>query len=231
MSRAFKYTLLMASLPHHPKHLLSAIQPPISQIQLYKRLALLDEHDREQLQRIERMLFWSHARDADSNEIIAQDNAILASINNSCLKNLLCWRLTTRTLISALRLRHKGFRPAHAQDFKGFGKWPALVVKNWDRSDFGVNRVDAPWLGKANDYITQNKPLELETLLLDISWQYYARLCNQHVFDFEAVVLYVLRWDVINRWSHYNRDYFKDTALTNFNQLIDQGLSLCPTDF
>lgn len=231
MSRAFKYTLLMASLPHHPKDLLSATQPPISQIQLDKRLALLDKRDRAELENIEQIIFWSHARDAASEAIIAEDNAVLATINNTCLKNLLLWRLTTRTLISALRLRHNGFKPAGKNGFIGFGKWPAIIEKNWDLPNFGISPIQVPWLSSANKFIVQNQPMELEKLLLNMSWKYYADLCNRHTFDFEAVVIYVLRWDVINRWSHYNRDYFKETALANFNQLVSEGLSICPFNF
>lgn len=221
----------MASLPHHPKEFLNATQPPVSHIQLDKRLALLDKNDREELESIEQMLFWSHARDADSEEIIAQDNAALAKIKKPFLNNLVLWRLTTRTLVSALRLRHAGFTPPNKNAFMGFGKWLPIIAKNWGRPDFGINPIEVPWLAKANEFIIHNQPLELEKLLLTMSWRYYANLSNWHTFDFEAVVIYVMRWDVINRWSHYNRDYFKETALANFNQLVDSGLSNCPTRF
>jgi hypothetical protein len=231
VTRAFKYTMLMASLPLHPADLLSARQPPVSRIQLDKRLALLDKHDREELESIEQMIFWSHARDASSEEIIAQDNAALAMIKNPFLKHLVLWRLTTRTLVSGLRLRHAGFTPPNKNSFIGFGKWLPAIAKNWERPDFGINPIEVPWLAKANEFIVRNQPLELEKLLLTMSWRYYAKLSNQHTFDFEAVVIYVMRWDVINRWSHYNRDYFKETALANFNKLVDASLSGCPTSF
>lgn len=231
MSLAFKYTLLMASLPLHPNDFLSAIQPPVSRIQLDKRLALLDKHDREELASIEQMIFWSHARDASSEEIIAQDDAALAMIKNPFLKQLVLWRLTTRTLVSGLRLRHAGFTPPSKNSFMGFGKWLPAIAKNWECPNFGINPIEVPWLGKANELIVQNQPFELEKLLLSMSWHYYAKLGNQHVFDFEAVVIYVMRWDVINRWSHYNRDYFRETALANFNKLVDESLSNCPTSF
>jgi hypothetical protein len=228
VSRAFKYTMLMASLPHHPKSFIGAIRPPISRIQLDKRLILLDAQDREELQSIEQMLFWSHARDASNEAIIAQDNAALARINNSFLKELVLWRLTNRTIISALRLRHTGYIPASKAPFMGFGKWLPVITKHWERPDFGISPVDMPWVGKANDCILNNKPFELERLLLSMAWTYYANLSNWHTFDFEAVMIYVLRWDIINRWSQYNRDYFKETALANFNQLVDSGLRNCP---
>ncbi len=231
MSRAFKYTLLMSSLPRHPKDLLTAMLPPISRIQLDKRLVLLDEQDRNELNHIEQVIFWSHARDASSEQVIAQDNAAIAGIKTKLLKDLVLWRLTTRTLMSALRMRHAGFVPNAQNRFIGFGKWPAQIEKNWGQPNFGINPIEISWLSKASDYIAQNQPLELEKLLLDLSWKYYANLGNDHVFDFEAVAIYVLRWDVINRWSHYNRDYFKETALANFNQLVDAGLNNCPTSF
>lgn len=231
MSSAFKYTFLMASLPPHSNDFLCAAQPPISKIQLDKRLALLDKHDREELESIEQMLFWSHARDAKDEEIIEQDNATLSKIKIPFLKQLALWRLTTRTLVSALRLRHAGFIPPSKNCFMGFGKWLPVIAKNWERPDFGINPIEVPWLIKANECIVQNKPLELEKLLLSMAWRYYVKLSEQHTFDFEAVVIYVMRWDVTNQWSHYNRDYFKDVAVANFNQLVDNGLINCPTSF
>ncbi len=231
MSRAFKYTMLMASLPLHPKDFLTATQPPILRIQLEKRLALLDKNDREELDSIEQMIFWSYARDASSEDIIAQDQVALAKIKHPFLNQLVLWRLTTRTLVSALRLRHAGFQPPNKHAFMGFGKWLPTIAKHWEQPDFGISRTEVPWLAKANELIIQHQPLELEKLLLAMSWRYYIQLSNWHTFDFEAVVIYSMRWDVLNRWSRYNRDYFKDSALTNFNQLVEQGLCNCPTHF
>lgn len=231
MSRAFKYTLLIASLPHHPHDLLSAKQPPISEIQLEKRLQLLTPEDRAQLDSIEKVIFWSHVRDVPEAEIIAQDNAVLAAIRNPFLKELLLWRLSLRTLMSALRLRHQGFKPGPGKAFLGFGKWPAVIGKHWDHPRFGISPVDAPWLTAANELIGQNRTLELEKLLLHLSWRHYTDLSVRHLFDFEAVVLYVLRWDVINRWSQYYREHINESALSHFMQLVENGLSMCPSQF
>lgn len=231
MSRAFKYTMLMSSLPRHPKDLLSANLPPISRIQLDKRLVHLDKQDAEELKRIEEIILRSHARDAKSEDIIAQDNAALSSITNTLIQELALWRLTTRTLITGLRLRHAGSPPPTKNSFIGHSKWLRCIEKNWTHPTFGISPIEFPWLAKANALLIQNETLELEKLLLDLSWRYYANLGNQHTFDFEAVVLYVLQWDVINRWSHYNRDFFKEAALTNFNKLVSDGLANVLTSF
>lgn len=229
MNHGFKYTLLMSSLPRHPKDLLSATLPPISRIQLDKRLVLLDAQDSAELKRIEQIIFWSHARDASSADIVAQDNAALATLQNHVLKELVLWRLSVRTLMSALRLRHAGAEPPAPKTFIGFSPWLRSIEQHWTHPTFAISPLAVPWLAQADAYLRQQQPLELETLLLDMSWRYYAKLGDYHTFDFEAVALYVLQWDVINRWSHYNRDYFKDTALANFNKLVDSALAGCDT--
>ena len=45
--------------------------------------------------------------------------------------------------------------------------------------------------------------LGFEKALLQLVWTYLSRKTEGHYFDFEAVVLYAQRWDVIHRWSMY----------------------------
>lgn len=222
MLRNYRYTLLISSLPRHPNDLLSSKQPPLSRIQLDNRLVLLAPEDRKLLDQIEEIICWSHARDADTESIITQDLAALAKINSQSLQEIIQFRLTTRTLMAALRLRNSGFRPGPNQAFVGFGSLPQKINKHWDQDYFGISLLDFPWLPQAKRLLEQRAALKLESLLLDLSWQFYAKLNNYHLFNFEAVVIYVLRWDVINRWSHYNRDFFKDTALENFKTLASK---------
>jgi hypothetical protein len=69
--------------------------------------------------------------------------------------------------------------------------------------------------------MANNETLALDKLLLNLSWQYYARLNRGHYFDFPAVVLYVLRWDMIHRWVSYDAD----RALLRFNELVNAGMA------
>jgi len=222
----FKYTMLLASLPVHPPRLFSVIQTPLSRIQLDKRLALLDGKDSEDLRRIEELLHWSQITNATDEFIIKKSVEVVDSINDHFLKQIIIWRLELRTLLSALRMRHAGVRKPPKNTFPGIGRWLEYIEKYWDKNDFGIgHRV--PWIIPAQQLLIQNKSYELEKLLLDLVWQYYAEKCSQHYFDFPAVVIYVLRWDIANRWSHYNAD----EAIKRFDELVDAGLEGFVADF
>jgi len=51
-------------------------------------------------------------------------------------------------------------------------------------------------------------------------WQHYISIGSQHYFDFPAVVIYVLKWDMIKCWTNYNAD----KAMERFDELVDAGL-------
>lgn len=219
IGKRFKYTMLLTSLPPHAPDLFSTTQTPVSRIQLDKRLALLDDRDAEDLRRIEALLHWSHAGTGTDELIVRESHEKMALINDDFLRKMIYWRLELRTLVSALRKRHAGMPAPEKDTFAGFGKWPYFVVKNWHEPDFGVGHL-VPWLSQAQELIAQNKIHALEKLLLNLVWQYYAREGSQHYFDFPAVVIYVLRWNVINRWTHYNTA----DAVRRFNRLVDAGI-------
>ena len=122
--------------------------------------------------------------------------------------------------MSALRRRHSGEVSPPDTVFHGFSKWPGLIIKHWHEKDFGIGHL-LPWIHEANSLLEQDKTFELEKALLDLVWRHYARVGSHHYFDFPAVVIYVLRWDVINRWSGYN----KDLAILRFDELVTAGLA------
>ncbi len=60
----------------------------------------------------------------------------------------------------------------------------------------------------------------MERLLFEVVWDKLGRLGEGHYFDFEAVVLYVLRWNLADRWSRYQGE----AAVERFRSLVDSGL-------
>ena len=67
----------------------------------------------------------------------------------------------------------------------------------------------------------EQRPVELERLLLDVVWRDLERRSEGHEFDFEAVLLYCLRWEVIARWTRYT----SEAATTRFDHLVREGLA------
>lgn len=217
INQQFKYTLLLSSLPVQPVDLFSTKILPISRIQLDKRLLLLDMEDSVDLARIEGLLHWSKMHEWDDFNIISHGQDAMALIRSDFLRALVQWRLELRTLLTALRRRHAGENLPADQPFYGFCDRLRLnfIRHNWHKPDFGLGRT-LPWLKQAQQLMAEDKTLELDKLMLDLNWKHCTRLSLGHTFDFPAVVLYVLRWYLINRWVSYD----SDRALLRFNELI-----------
>ena len=211
--------MLMTSLPSHKNDLFDEKQLPLSRIQLNKRLALLEPQDTADLLKIEQLLHWSQIKnDIDQlfvNEIVAS----IKSINNQFIKNIIIWRLELRIILAALRMRHLGQKTAPAKKIFGFDYWYFIMTKNWHQPDLGLSK-QLPWLSEANELLIANKTMKLERLLFSVVWEHYHRQSFGHYFNFEAVVIYVLRWDIVSRWSSNS----KELAVERFNDLLDKEL-------
>jgi hypothetical protein len=225
-NQRFKYTLLLSSLPLQPAELFTSKLPVISRIQLDKRLTLLDAEDTADLARIEGLLHWSKMHEWDDATIINSGQNELAFIRSSFLRDIVSWRLELRTLLTALRRRHAGESMSPNDVFYGFGDHLQFIRRNWQKPDFGLGNT-LPWLKQAHHLIAQNKPQDLDKLMLELNWKHYARLSLGHYFDFPAVALYVLRWDLISRRVSYD----KDRALIRFNELISAGMADVSLEF
>jgi hypothetical protein len=113
-------------------------------------------------------------------------------------------------------MRHQGQKkPPHKKIF-GFSYWYFIITNYWYEPGFGLSK-QLPWILEANELLLANKSLKLEKLLFSVVWEQYQRESLGHYFDFEAVVLYVLRWDLVSRWTSNN----SDIALNRFNHLVD----------
>lgn len=220
ISKSHKYAMLIASLPMHPTDLFSTSITPLSRIRLDESLRQLDSKDAADLERIEDLLHWSQIKDASDEFIVEKSKEVVAAIKDPFLRKLIMWRLELRTLVVALRKRHAGIVPDGKMAVVGMGQWLDYLQKNWQKPDFGLG-LRIPWLVKANQLLAANETYALEKLQLAIVWQHYATVSGQHFFDFPAVVIYVLRWDITNRWTHYHAE----SAVKRFDRLTDSALA------
>ena len=56
--------------------------------------------------------------------------------------------------------------------------------------------------------------------MLGITWSRWAKLAEQYFFSFEAVLLYLARWEIVSRWTS------RDATLgrQRFEQLVTESL-------
>ena len=214
-----QYTMLMASLPYHGA-LFAAKRTPINRIKLDARLRVLAPEHRRILDLIEDTLLWYRLPlGLEEAEILARDRKAMAEIESETLRQVIRDRLELRTCMAALRRRFAGEAAAPAGRDWGYGRWLNHIARNWSEPGFRLEGA-FPWLREADRLLRDGDTLGLERLVLAALWQSLGRHTAAHEFDFEAVVIYVLRWNVIDRWTRYD----SAAAVRRFTGLVESAL-------
>ena len=81
-----------------------------------------------------------------------------------------------------------------------------------------------PWVIETDRQIRAGNYYAVEKLVLDWLWRRLPQHLLHHTFDFEAVVIYALRWDLVERWVRYE----PEAAKTQFSTLLDHALKTLP---
>jgi hypothetical protein len=219
MGASMAYVTLMASLPR-PLSLFGATQTPISRLKLDRRLRMLDPDDAIDLAAIEDALQWGHLPiSLSEDEVLHRARLAMADTNNPSIRQIIRDRLEMRTCVAALRRRRDGMAAPPAGLSWGYGRWTGHIARNWTEASFRLDGV-FPWILEADRLLTEDDPVALERLLMQTAWISLGRLLGGHEFDFEAVVIYVLRWNLVDRWVRYDNQ----AAAGRFDQLVEAGL-------
>jgi hypothetical protein len=214
-----KYTTLMASLPPLGK-LLDTSREPISLLKLENRLKLLDAADTATLASLSNVLAWSEQPLVRTDQEFLRDaDVLLKELRQPTLIQLVRERLEMRTVITALRRRHRGEDSPPPTRPWGFGRWVDSVERHWKDPLFGLGAV-LPWLGEAQQLLEKEDLVGFERFQFSVVWALLDRLSAGHHFDFEAVVIYLNRWSLVARWWRYNGD----AALDRFRRLVNGGM-------
>ena len=216
----YRYVQLINSLPRHGP-LFQATLTPLSRIKLRQRLALLEADDARRLARVAELLDWGrHNIERSDAQIVARARRLIPKLDNDFLRELVDWRMQLRTLVAALRRRRRGENAPDPGLPWGYGRWLTLIRTHWHEPHFGLERV-FPWLPQAREHLDNGNANALEKVLLSAVWQHLDRVSEGHEFDFEAVLIYVMRWDLVARWVGYQAD----GATQRFEEMVEDTLS------
>lgn len=219
MSGTDSYVMLMASLPRSER-LFRAKQPPISRLRLDRRLLQLSLEDRELLRQVETALDWRDidigASDAD---VLARAERALAALDSPTLRDVIRERLELRTCMAGLRRRARGEGSPPAKQKWGLGRWVRRISQNWSDPSLGLERA-FPWITQADRLLRQPDPEALERLILEQYFRMLQRHAERSPFNLDAVVIYVLKWGIFDRWAASNRE----GAARRFDALTDEAL-------
>jgi hypothetical protein len=214
-----KYVTLMSSLPPLGQ-LFGSTQTPLSRLKLENRLKLLDAKDTERLNRIANLIAWSQQpKERTDSQFVADANRLLAELHNPTLQGIITFRLDLRTILVALRRRHRGETAPPVDQPWGVGSWVNYIEQNWTEAGFGLEGM-FPWVLEANRLLKQDDSVALERLQFELNWKMLDRFGAGHYFDFEAVVIYLMRWSLVDRWTRYDGE----VAVKRFGELVDEGI-------
>lgn len=216
---AARYHALLAGLPPLPPSF-EQPRPPISRPRLEKRLDLLPPRERRIIALLEDVTRWAHLplehSDADYLDRYRQ---AMAELTSPVLREAVDRRLDLRTVVANLRARRLGLEPPSRERPRGAGRYLEAIRRRWTAPHFGLE-LALPWLPEVRSLLQSDHPLALERLLLGLVWRGYRRLAEGHYFNLEALALYVLRWDVVDRWVAYDAE----AGRRRFGELVEQGM-------
>ncbi len=220
MGGSYQYVMLVCSLPAHPANLFKARQTTISRLRLDKRLKLLEPRHQRDLDLIEEVVHWSHLpMGLTDEEFLGRARELYDRVESSFVKDIVTFRLEIRSIVAALRRRKRELGPPGLKETWGCEHWLPAIHRNWRQADFGLGRV-LPWVATAHKLLEAGDCAGLQRLQMDLNWNHLRQISGGHTFDFEAVVIYVMRWDMIDRWVRYDGQ----AAEVRFQKLVEEGM-------
>lgn len=220
MPKAQYYTLI-SSLPHVP-YFEGAQHVPINEQRLRRRFSMLEPEHAKIVSRLIEYLGWRYQPvERTDEDVVAHYRKVASCISSEpVLMSLVEAEMSDRTIIAALRRRHRGLSKPNEHEIWGIGRWVKQIEKNWDDADFKLRTV-LPWIPQARSFVESGEALALEKLLLDITWKRAGAVWNENPFTFEMFIAYLFKWSTVFCWLTYNRD----RACERFNQLVTEVTS------
>jgi hypothetical protein len=191
------YHMLISSLPALPPRF-DVERLPISFERLQGRLRMLKPEDAEEIERLQAVLRWANQFEEPSDAAVVQRyDVLMRDITNPLVRNILEYAMDVRMIGVALRCRRLGLPLPTV----GIGLWFDHIRLNFNQPDFKLGQV-SPWIPEAERLLAQGDLLTLYRLYgLGATWTYLKKRAEDYYFSFEAVVLYIARWDIIRRWQ------------------------------
>jgi len=191
------YHMLISSLPALPPRF-DVERLPITFERLQGRLRMLEPEDAEEIERMLAVLRWGRQFEEPSDTAVVQRyDALMHDMTHPLVRDILVYGMDARMIAVALRCRRRGL----ALPTVGVGQWFDHIRHNFNQPDFKLGQV-FPWIPEAERLLAQGDLLNLyRQYVLGATWTYLKKRAEDYSFSFEAVVLYIARWDIIRHWQ------------------------------
>jgi hypothetical protein len=213
--RSNSYYMLISSLPPLPPRFERG-RLPISLERLNDRLRMLEPEDAQEIARLAEVLRWSQQFEESSDRAVVKGYDILMQgITTPLIRELLTVPMDMRMITVALRRRRRGLGPPAI----GVGRYVQHIRRHFNRPDLGLSNV-FPGIVQLGPLLEQGDVLNCQRGLLGLTWSYLRKLADNYYFSFEAVVLYVARWNIIRQW--HELEATRGRAI--FETLVEEAL-------
>ena len=216
------YYTLMGSLPALPSNFVDAERVPISRSSLDERLKMLTDHDGVVIQAMTDFLVWERQPIEHSDEeVVRHYEQFMQTIRDAFAKSLIREVMVVRTIFAGLRCRRLSLDPP-----TGVSAVAKQMAQHWSHPDFRLG-THFPWITEVDELLRGDAPFDLEQTRYEVFWRRIKSLSDQYYFSFEAVVLYLMRWEILYRWTR------RDAAVgrEKFEQLVTAALGSYATMF
>ena len=195
------YYTLIGSLPALPQSFEQAERVPISPLKLDERLKMLVPRDARVVEKMSDFLVWERQPlERSDAEVVARYENLLVEVDDRFAQELIRDTLAARTVLAGLRCRRLQRDPP-----QGVAPWAAQIARNWNHPDFRLGR-QFPWILDVDRQLSGDAPFDLERSRIEIGWRQLKQLSEQYDFGFEAVLLYLMRWELVYRWTRRDAD-------------------------
>ena len=220
------YYTLVASLPALP-HFEEAERLPINEARLRERLRMLHPDDASYVAQLSKAIAWEKQPPGDSDaEVAARYRALLREETHPGVRAAVEFRINVRTILAALRRRHRGENDGPSNPDWGVGPWVIHIEKNWTDPDLKLAGI-FPWIPEAREQLEDGNSVALEKLVMGLVWTSLDRAAVGKNFVLENVIVFLSKWDILQRWLSYG----EEPALDRFEKLaagLRVGESLNP---
>ena len=188
------YYTLVASLPPLPPHF--DVERADYSPAVVERLKMLEPVDAAVIEQWVAFVAWDQqVIDRKDDEVAIKYEQLKREIANPTLLKMIEVRMTTRTIVAAIRRRRVGLPPP-----TGVGQWVEHIRRNYQHPEFQLQaRFD--WIGKFADCLEAGDAMGAQRVLFETNYRTWSRMGQNYTFSFEAVLLYLARWEIIDRWT------------------------------
>lgn len=220
MIPARSYYMLVSSLPQLPIRFDSG-RLPISWPTLRNRLRMLEPDDSEVTRQVGLYFLWDRQPlDRTDNEVIDRYLELMRNSTNHLVRHLVRTRTEMRLIIGCIRLRAAGAGPPKWIDRIVDRDSPLIHMrKHWLDPNFNLG-VHYRWVDAFRKQLDAGDMREAQRVVFNERWNDWTHIAEKQTFSFEAIIAYLVRWEIIDRWTSQNADAGK----ARFNKLIEETL-------